>query len=185
MARRKNDENPVSLFAFQDIITSITGIMVLVVLLIILDIIGHKEVKSAKKTSPFKEDIEKLEQMAAGLKKQLDEGKDWMTRNEQLITQALSVDLESLPKMIDKEKKKHLRLTTGLKNLQNKNVELESLIHKTKEDVKSKKNGIGNIDKQIKDLTDDIKKGKMTLEELIAKLKNWKKRKRNGKTESK
>ena len=43
MSRRKNNETPFSLFAFQDIITSITGIMILITLILALELLATIE----------------------------------------------------------------------------------------------------------------------------------------------
>lgn len=43
MARKQNDESAISLFSFQDIITSLTGIMFLVVLLLVLVMLTNKK----------------------------------------------------------------------------------------------------------------------------------------------
>ncbi|MBN1863717.1 MAG: hypothetical protein JW808_02325 [Victivallales bacterium] len=182
MAKKNKDENPVSLFAFQDIITSITGIMVLVVLLIILDIIDHEESKSRDNASPFAEDVKKLEQMAKGLEEQLEEGKDWMTRNEELILKALSTDLSALPKLIEREKKQHLMLTAGLQNLKEESVRLESLVLKTKEENDAKQGKINKGEEDVAAMlahTEDNAATIASLEDKIKKLEEDKEKMKN------
>ena len=175
MGRRKNNDNPVSLFAFQDIITSITGIMVLVVLLIILDIISHADTGSPKTPSPYKEDIIKLEETRKELQEKLDKDKEWLTKNQEMIVQALSVDLASLPKMIDKERKKNLHLQSTLAVLEKKNVQLESMILQTKEAMQQDKEQIKVNDTEIADLTKKIETGELKLVELLKKIEDLKK----------
>lgn len=72
MSRRaKSEEAPISLFSFQDLITSITGIMILVVLLLILELITQKppspQSSQSRPTSPDTktETVAKLEAQLA------------------------------------------------------------------------------------------------------------------------
>ena len=182
MGRRKNDENPVSLFAFQDIITSITGIMVLVVLLIILDIIKHEDVKPTKTPSPFKEDITKLEEMQQELQEKLDKDKEWLTKNEEFIVKALSVDLASLPDLIEKERKNNLKLQAGITNVEKENIRLESLVLKTKDDIQKNKTEIEDKKDKIVAVKEKIKINDPKLQELdkkIQELKNEEQKRKN------
>jgi len=170
MGRRKNDENPVSLFAFQDIITSITGIMILVVLLIILDIIDTKETTTSS-PSPYKEDIEQLEETILKLKEKLESDKDWLDKNEELIVKALSLDLNAIPKLIEKERKRNLLLSSSLTTVEKENIELKSMILKTEQKIKIQKeeetlNATKIIDKQ-----DELKQRKKKNEELLVEIK--------------
>lgn len=177
MGRKRKNENPVSLFAFQDIITSITGIMVLIVLLIILDVISHKEASDPKALQESQGDIKKLEEMAAGLKKQLDEGKLWLTKNEELIKKALSVNLDALPKMIKREEKQHLRLSKALEQLKNRNSTLKSLILKTEKDSENIKFMSSESAERIKKLKEELKKKHELLKTLTAKIEEAEKEK--------
>ena len=172
MGRRRDNENPVSLFAFQDIITSITGIMILVVLLLILDILDSKEEKAP---SPYKEDIVKLEATVKNLREKLDEESKWLDKNEEWILKAASMELSLLPKLIEKEKKKFLLLAATLKSAQEENINTQSLIAATTAKTTQ-------INSEIKDATVDvnIQKGVLdkktdTLNELKKKLENLKK----------
>jgi len=174
MGRRKNDNNPVSLFAFQDIITSITGIMVLVVLLIILDIIDHKDTVSSKTPSPYKEDIEKLENTRKELQEKLDKDKEWLTKNQEMIVKALSIDLASLPKMIKKERKKNLLMQAALRTTEQENVRLESMVLQTKEEIKKDKEQLKVNDDAIADMKKKLETGDLKLKELLKKIEELK-----------
>lgn len=169
MGRKRKDSNPVSLFAFQDIITSITGIMVLVVLLIILDIISHKE-KKTQQVEEDRRDIQKLEELAKGLEKKLLDGKEWLTVNEDVIRKALSVDLDALPKMIEKEEKLHLRLAAALNIKKEKNSELKSLILKTEKENKEKKNLIQKRKEDLENLKKNLSEQKRKIKDLQTEL---------------
>lgn len=160
MGRRKDNEVPVSLFAFQDIITSITGIMILVVLLIILDIL---DAPNAKKTSPFKEDVAKLEKTVKRLREELDKESKWLNKNENEILKAASVELSALPKLIEKEKRRFLLLTTALNTEKNKNSEAETLIAAIKKKVKK-------VGEDVTKTKNEKKIAKGVLDEKLAEL---------------
>lgn len=57
MPRRRRGSAPFSLFAFQDIITSVTGIMVLVTLFLALELVQRKEGSPPEQTKKITEDI--------------------------------------------------------------------------------------------------------------------------------
>ena len=173
MGRKRKDSNPVSLFAFQDIITSITGIMVLVVLLIILDIISHKEQNSLQ-ADENRKNIKKLEELAKGLETKLLEGKEWLNVNENIIRKALSIDLDALPKMIDKEEKLHLRLVSALKIRQQRNRELQSLVLKTEKGDKEKRELVQKKKEELEKLKENLAKEKVHIKDLLAKLEQIK-----------
>ena len=173
MGRKRKDSNPVSLFAFQDIITSITGIMVLVVLLIILDIISHKE-KNSLKADDSSGDIKKLEELAKGLETKLLEGKEWLNVNEELIRKALAVDLNALPKMIEKEEKRHLRLVSALEIRRRKSAELKSLILKTQKAEKERRELIEKNREEIERLKKSLAEEKSRIKDLAAKFETMK-----------
>ena len=173
MGRKRKDSNPVSLFAFQDIITSITGIMVLVVLLIILDIISHKEQNSPQEDENRK-DIKTLEELAKGLETKLLEGKEWLNVNENIIRKALSIDLDALPKMIDKEEKLHLRLVAAVNIRKESNRELKSLILKTEKEKAEKGELIKKKKDEIEHLKEHIANEKLRIKDLQAKLEKAK-----------
>jgi len=177
MGRKKHDNNPVSLFAFQDIITSITGIMVLVVLLIILDIIDHKKANSEPpKPSPYKEEISKLTELEQGLRTKLEKDKEWLSENQKNIVQALSLDLDSLPNMLEIERKINLKLKSAIKTTKKECVQLESMILQTKEIIHSKTKDLNGNQKKIEEITKKIKLQEVAIQEQIAKIKQLKKK---------
>ncbi len=110
MARRnKSSEPPVTLFSFQDIITSITGIMILVVLLLILNIIESKlssrpaDAQNAKSLADIRAQLDEL-------RRKLAEEKAWKEENRKMLENAMNSDLDALPSMIDKESQRKKQL---------------------------------------------------------------------------
>lgn len=77
MSRRDRSQAPFSLFAFQDIITSVTGIVILVTLLLTLELLQRKPVPpahSAEIARQVQATLEITEQTAAALRAQLAQG---------------------------------------------------------------------------------------------------------------
>ena len=74
MARRKPKSNPVSLFAFQDIITSTTGVLILLALILMLALATKEPIVEQPTRAATKEQFEKLAGLTNELK-QLNEGK--------------------------------------------------------------------------------------------------------------
>ena len=81
MSRRGRDSAAFSLFAFQDIITSVTGIMILVTLILALELIHRKETSPERKTQQIVTEIQtavsqvgELESWIAELKDKLEQG---------------------------------------------------------------------------------------------------------------
>ena len=64
MARKEEEASAISLFSFQDIITSITGIMFLVVLLLVLILLTSHEPSAQEVKTENEESKEMLEQLA-------------------------------------------------------------------------------------------------------------------------
>ena len=78
MSRRRQRKNPFSLFAFQDIITAVTGIMLLITLMLTLELVERKT-KALQASSPSDsstavaisaEELARLESEVAALQKQ-------------------------------------------------------------------------------------------------------------------
>jgi hypothetical protein len=74
MRGRRSNESPVSLFSLQDIITCLTGVMILLVLMLALETVTRStvmEVQTAPDTAALKESIEQLETRQEELRRDL------------------------------------------------------------------------------------------------------------------
>ncbi len=174
MARKtKNSDSPITLFSFQDIITSITGIMILVVLMLILHIIESHS-SSASEESPRMKDIASLRKTLEEMEKKLKQEANWQAENEKIIADAVTSDLESLPFKINEEKRTNAKLNSNFS--ENKKV-LENL--KAEKEILDKKCIL--IDKQIEEAEEinaDKEKEHQNILDMLAKLlENLKKEK--------
>lgn len=82
MARRRRKSSPFSLFAFQDIITAVTGVMILVTMLLTLELLQRKEQSPAAKTA---QTIEQVVAVTAQLEAEIAEIERAMAAQSDLI----------------------------------------------------------------------------------------------------
>lgn len=68
MSRRGRGGTPISLFAFQDIITSVTGIMILITLILALEVIQKREGSPQNRTKQLTEELQQAVQQAQAAK---------------------------------------------------------------------------------------------------------------------
>jgi hypothetical protein len=68
MSRRGRGGTPISLFAFQDIITSVTGIMILITLILALEVIQKREGSPQNRTKQLTEELQQAVQQSAAVK---------------------------------------------------------------------------------------------------------------------
>lgn len=162
--KNKNSESPITLFSFQDIITSITGIMILVVLMLILHIIDSNS-SSVKKDNTYTKDISSIKNTLAELRKQLDDEKDWQKMNEKVIEDALSTDIDSLPLMIKEEEKIKSKLEENIAKHKNEITEMQKKI-------KSLENSNTELDRKIKDGVETVSALKKQIEDTVKALKD-------------
>lgn len=122
-SRRRNAQQPVSLFSFQDIITAITGIMLLVVMLLVLDLMEREVEDSVPQDSTerqeLQDEVEQLESRKDRLKERLE------TNEEQLQ----GVDITSSPEEVRRE----------IESYRAKNKRIEERISDTRESLESGK----------------------------------------------
>lgn len=163
MARKDDGESAISLFSFQDIITSITGIMFLVVLLLVLLMItsripdGKKQQNSEnvkdlqKELSELKNKLQNLRQSQLQLDKQLDELKklspEEVQKKKIQYRQILRIEQAKLEKITHDLQIKDEKY----KQLQAEHIELDKWF-------KQRHEVIMDMQKRLKELTEAIKK---------------------------
>ena len=171
MARREEEASAISLFSFQDIITSITGIMFLVVLLLVLIMLtSHEPSKQEVKT----EDADTQEMLAqlATLQQQLAELKNIqnivdkdLEKIRTLSPAAIEAKLKELEKLL---KQKSLELQKSALEQKKAQAELEELERKLRDlnqqlDPKLKK--LKKLEEQRKNLQLKLQQKKAEIEQ--------------------
>ncbi len=71
MSRRGRSSTPISLFSFQDIITAVTGIMILVTLILALELIQRIKVSPPRKTAELSDELDAMSSQIAEIKEEL------------------------------------------------------------------------------------------------------------------
>lgn len=112
--RRGGNDNPLSLFAFQDVITGVTGIMILVVLLLVLEVISQKSADTPK-TSESEESAENVEEQIAALEKEKNALIHNIDRIQGDIQRLGGTDPRELQAAIKREKERALELADDIK----------------------------------------------------------------------
>ena len=162
MARKSNGESAISLFSFQDIITSITGIMFLVVLLLMLMMITSRV--PTGKNSRSSESVKELQKELTELKNKLQELRDSQKNLDKeidnlkkLSPEEIQKQKEELRKILQKEQ---LKLETLTNTVQNKEEQYKLILQENQELTKSfeqRKKVIEDLQKQLKKITETIK----------------------------
>ena len=176
--RSKPEEATISFFSFQDIITSITGIMILVVLLLILEITRSKMSNFPVATSQYTENIVTAKKRVATAKKNLEEAQKWEMENKSIMELAATSRLKELPLILEKENKLEKSLTSKMQKLQSEIMtiqdisrqgrkSLESLakhievFSQNKKDVESK---LITVEKKLKTLEEDAENARKRIQ---------------------
>ncbi|MBR0459915.1 MAG: hypothetical protein IJJ26_11815, partial [Victivallales bacterium] len=138
----KNDSSPISLFSFQDIVTSLTGIMVLIILLLAIELLQTRESVPQPEPSLSKElqhakiQQEQLQKTLQQLEQQFEQ-----QRNQAHIL--TTCDPATLPEQIQntlaalaQENQLHLRLNTQHQILKNQIDTASSQLPNTPQELK-------------------------------------------------
>ena len=158
---KKDDSPAISLFSFQDIITSITGIMFLVVLLLLLLIFESKPVTPQEKQSDKdRQAMQALAQEINTLKMQIQKLKDMRKELEKELAEYQKMT----PQMIEEKK---LDLEQKVKELTEKNVKLKLAVSQADMHGKQTVERIKTLEKNYTQIIKDIEK-----ETKISKEKN-------------
>ena len=96
---RKDNSPGISFFSFQDIITSITGIMFLVVLMLVLMILNSPSLAATQKAREVSEEIAKLEKDLTDLRKSLGQLDRQTDLQRKRVAELEKLKLETLPEL--------------------------------------------------------------------------------------
>lgn len=116
MSSRKKDELTVSFFSFQDIITSVTGIMFLVVLLILLLIF---DIPVEDVIAPKTQSVAELQKQCESLRAEFENLDEILKQNEKQNAEILALQLDQLPEKMSQAEKEGQALKIILDNQHN------------------------------------------------------------------
>lgn len=167
---KKDDSPAISLFSFQDIITSITGIMFLVVLLLLLLIFESDPVSTPQKQSEKdKQAMQTLAEEIKNLKTQIDSLKNQRKDLEKQLAEYQKMP----PEMIEAEK---IKLEELVKKLSEENIKLKLSLNQAQQHELQTVNNIKNIETAYKNTVKNIEKDTKIVKEKNEEVKKLEKR---------
>ena len=157
---RKDDSPAISLFSFQDIITSITGIMFLVVILLIL-LFFESEPQKNNAADPDREAVRRITAQIARLEETLLQARQQEKDQENILKELQAMSPEMIEKKKNELAEKISRKRNELKQKQNINAEIKNSISSTEPEIEKLKEKISSLseaaDKEKKSVADNRK----------------------------
>ena len=137
MSRRGRSRAAFSLFAFQDIITSVTGIMVLITLILAVELLTRSENAPAKASERIIEEVEQTyaqiesaaaenEAMIEKLKARLQKGQQDVNDMSQYDSSEIAQKLKDAQAVGDQLRRENSKLQTEMKRAKDRQREIES-----------------------------------------------------------
>lgn len=170
---RKDDSPAISLFSFQDIITSITGIMFLVVIMLMIFLFESKP-----KSSDDPETAKMKKSVAAeitALQKSLDELKKEEERQKKALEELMKMSPEKIAARKRELEKKYAQVTQNLLKLQQEQNEMRLFIQNAAENIRTMQEKLAVDKEQLAKETLESAENKKNLENLKKQLEEVKK----------
>lgn len=174
---KKDDSPPLSLFSFQDIITTLTGIMFLIVLMLVLILLETKETRVDK--NKIKSGIEAdaialkgLKKKADNLEKHLAESKTRNKETKKIIEALLQVPLDNINERLMDTNKKKSAMESQCETLNSTTERLINETEKIKHETPVLKEKLNNLTEKIVSVENELdvqKEAKDDLEKKIEK----------------
>jgi hypothetical protein len=168
MSRRGRGGTPISLFSFQDIITSVTGIMILVTLFLALEVIRRKEGSPQQQTKVLTKELMQAASNAARVKSTLKENRQQieqlrsaLTGDESKLLESVKVDADEVSrKLRDLDELNKLmagELTQSEARRRQTEKELEEMLAR-EADKQTDKQSLEQLSQKVKEKIDELKK---------------------------
>lgn len=170
---RKDDSPAISLFSFQDIITSITGIMFLVVIMLMIFLFESKP-----KSSDDPETAKMKKSVAAeitALQKSLDELKKEEKRQKKALEELMKMSPEKIAARKRELEKKYAQVAQNLLKLQQEQNEMRLFIQNAAENIRTMQAKLAVDKEQLAKETLESAENKKNLENLKKQLEEVKK----------
>ena len=170
---RKDDSPAISLFSFQDIITSITGIMFLVVIMLMIFLFESKP-----KSSDDPETAKMKKSVAAeitALQKSLDELKKEEERQKKALEELMKMSPEKIAARKRELEKKYAQVAQNLLKLQQEQNEMRLFIQNAAENIRTMQAKLAVDKEQLAKETLESAENKKNLENLKKQLEEVKK----------
>ncbi|MBE6378874.1 MAG: hypothetical protein E7051_08685 [Lentisphaerae bacterium] len=170
---RKDDSPAISLFSFQDIITSITGIMFLVVIMLMIFLFESKpESSDDPETAKMKKSV--AAEITA-LQKSLDELKKEEERQKKALEELMKMSPEKIAARKRELEKKYAQAAQNLFKLQQEQNEMRLFIQNAAENIRTMQAKLAVDKEQLAKETLESAENKKNLENLKKQLEEVKK----------
>ncbi len=168
MSRRGRGGTPISLFSFQDIITSVTGIMILVTLFLALEVIRRKEGSPQQRTKVLTEELVQASAQATrvkstleGNRRQIEQLRSALAGNESQLLESVKVDADEVSrKLRDLDELNKLmagELTQSEARRKQTEKDLEEMLAR-EADKQTDKQTLEQLAQKVKERIDELKK---------------------------
>lgn len=152
MSRRGRSGPTISLFSFQDIITSVTAVVTVITLLLALDLVKRKQLHSGESSASLGFDLEKRLEIA---EVELAELKSAASSVDELVREIASMSPEEMRSDIAQRERRIEDLQRQKRRLENQAETLRSELNKERAqqfDLEPKRNEANQIEESISDL---------------------------------
>jgi len=156
--RRRRSQSNISLFAFQDVMASVIGVLFFVVLLLALSITRDKSASASVKADDSHKSVERLRQQVETLKRQI----ELVERQIKQMSEKLSLAAENETEVLSEVKQKHNQLTRLYALIERDQVVLDAL----REEIEQASN-------QVRQKLDELEKLNTRIADLKGKLKEF------------
>jgi hypothetical protein len=147
----RRTELKISLFSFQDIITSVTGVMILLTLLLALELVENAQQSPAIQTTELVNDLQEQIAVASA---ELEDLKKRINASSTELSQSTTTDKDAIKLEIQELQKKIAEMNLNQDNLNKKKDNLT----KTKKKLEVTKKSLKEMEAERKTLEDEIKK---------------------------
>ncbi len=129
MSRRRGENStPISLFSFQDIITSITGIMILVTLLMTLELLQRKVAAPVHQTAKI---IKQLQPVVEQQDREIEQLEEALKRDEETLRELAAVDRAEVRRQMEDLERLRRQLENDLETLHRQESAADSRVQKS------------------------------------------------------
>jgi hypothetical protein len=153
MRRRRAAENPVTLFSFQDIITSVIGILFFVVLLMAVDMVNKQPSSTSEAGSDQR--VQELQKQMEAHTAELEAMKNAVSRSSEKVTLVMKDDTEIAKSIQDLSKRLSAMLET-LKQREQSTAEIQNRLPRQKKQIDALKSQIVLLNKKVEQETHQL-----------------------------
>lgn len=165
MGRKRDQSSPISLFSFQDIITCVIGIMVLIVLIMILELLSRTEnatpppeqiIEAPSDTKKIQNKVVFLEEEISKIKQKLEKSKNSLDQISEMSPNNIKEQTKTMENELKEKRKLLTDLRIKLKNVEKENEKIISIVNNVEKLQQEKDNLQENISEMEKYLADMI-----------------------------